>query len=93
MIFGFAGLRDMVDVDSALLSVQERDNWRRRMEVLERSLGEVRARRHKLDIRLRRIRKELARLRVTSDAVRDHARPARRPEVIHVPSPVALHNR
>ncbi|MGI0129273.1 MAG: hypothetical protein ACREDE_08605 [Thermoplasmata archaeon] len=83
----------MVDVDSALLSVQERDNWRRRMEVLERSISEVRERRHRLEVRLHRIRKELARLRVAAEAVLDFSRPARRTEVARVPSPVALHNR
>ncbi len=64
----------MVDVDSVLLSVQERDKWRRRMELLERSLRDVRERRHRLEIRLRRIRKDLARLRVTADALLDLAR-------------------
>ena len=64
----------MVDVDSVLLSVQERDKWRHRMELLERSLRDVRERRHRLELRLRRIRKELARLRVTTDALLDLAR-------------------
>jgi chromosome segregation ATPase len=82
----------MVDVDSALLSVQERDNWRRRMEVLERSLAEIREHRRRLELRLRRVRKELVRLRMAADAVLDLSR-ARRPEVERVPSPVAVHNR
>jgi septal ring factor EnvC (AmiA/AmiB activator) len=83
----------MVDVDSALLSVQERDNWRRRMEVLERSLSDVREQRRKLELRLRRVRKDLARLRMAADAVLDLSKPTRRPEMVRVPSPAALHNR
>ncbi len=83
----------MVDVESALLSVRERDNWRRRMEALERSLEEVREQRRKLEFRLRRVRKELVRLREASEAMLDLARPATRPEVIRVPSPTAIHNR
>lgn len=83
----------MVDVESALLSVRERDNWRRRMEALERSLEEVREQRRKLEFRLRRVRKELVRLREASEAILDLARPATRAEVIRVPSPTAIHNR
>ena len=83
----------MVDVDSALLSVQERDNWRRRMQLLEHSLEEVRAQRRRLELRLRRVRKELARLRMAAEAVLDLSRPMRRPEIESVPSPTALHNR
>ena len=75
----------MVDVDSVLLSVQERDKWRRRMEVLERSLGEVRERRRRLERSLRRLRKELAKLRVTADAVLDFARTRVQSEVTHAP--------
>ena len=83
----------MVDVDSALLSVQERDNWRRRMQLLEHSLEEVRAQRRRLELRLRRVRKELARLRMAAEAVLDLSRPMRRPEIESVPSPTGLHNR
>jgi septal ring factor EnvC (AmiA/AmiB activator) len=83
----------MVDVDSALLSVQERDNWRRRMEVLERSLVEIRGQRRRLEARLRRVRKELDRIRLAAEAVLDFSKPLRRQEMIRVPSPVALHNR
>jgi len=75
----------MVDVDSVLLSVQERDKWRRRMEVLERSLGDVRERRRRLERSLRRLKKELARVRITADAVLDFARARVRNEVIHAP--------
>ncbi len=59
----------MVDVDSVLLSVQERDKWRRRLEVLERSLGEVRERRRRLEARLARMKKELVRLHVSAEAI------------------------
>ena len=73
----------MVDVDSVLMSVQERDMWRHRMELLERSLREVREKRHRLEARLHRIKKELARLRVAADAVRDLARTPMSGEVTH----------
>ncbi|HTT73091.1 MAG TPA: hypothetical protein VMG99_02925 [Thermoplasmata archaeon] len=59
----------MVDVDSVLLSVQERDKWRRRMEALGRSLEEIRERRRRLEVRLRRVKAELVRLRNTGEAL------------------------
>jgi predicted nucleic acid-binding Zn-ribbon protein len=62
----------MVDVDSILLSVQERDKWRKRAEVLEHALRDVRDQRRRLETRLRRIKKEMSRLRITVDAVLDH---------------------
>jgi len=62
----------MVDVDSILLSVQERDKWRKRAEVLEHALRDVRDQRRRLETRLRRIKKEMSRLRITVDAVIDH---------------------
>ncbi|MGI0070929.1 MAG: hypothetical protein ACRECT_02480 [Thermoplasmata archaeon] len=83
----------MVDIDSALLSVQERDNWRRRMDVLEHTLAEVREQRERLRIRLRRVRKELSRLRARADAIFDLSRPTQPPEMTRVPSPSALRNR
>jgi uncharacterized coiled-coil DUF342 family protein len=76
----------MVDVDSVLLSVQERDKWRNRMEVLERSLREVRDRRRRLESRLRRIKRELGRLRVTVDAILDRSRTTVRTDATHGPS-------
>jgi septal ring factor EnvC (AmiA/AmiB activator) len=75
----------VVDVDSVLLSVQERDKWRRRMELLERSLDEVRERRRRLEARLRRTKKELSRLRVTVDAVHDLTRAPLPGEVTSAP--------
>lgn len=64
----------MVDVDSILLSVQERDKWRKRAEVLEDALQDVRDHRRRLEARLRRVKKELSRLRMTVDAALDHSR-------------------
>jgi len=61
----------MVDVDSILLSVQERDKWRRRAEVLEHALRDARDQRRRLETRLRRVKKELSRLRITMEAVID----------------------
>jgi len=62
----------MVDVDSILLSVQERDKWRKRADVLERALRDVQDQRRRLESRLRRVKKELGRLTITVDAVLDH---------------------
>ena len=73
----------MVDVDSVLMSAQERDKWRHRMELLERSLREVREKRHRVEARLRRVKKELSRLRITADAVRDLTRTPMTGEVTH----------
>jgi len=74
----------MVDVDSILLSVQERDKWRKRAEVLDHALRDVRDRRRRVESRLRRIKKELAQIRNTIDAVTGGAR---RP----VPSDASYH--
>jgi uncharacterized coiled-coil DUF342 family protein len=74
----------MVDVDSILLSVQERDKWRKRAEVLEHALRDVREHRRRLETRLRRVKKELNRLAITVDAVLDHrSRTAVRTEVTY----------
>jgi hypothetical protein len=75
----------MVDVDSILLSVQERDKWRNRAEVLEHSLRDVRDHRRRLEARLRRVKKELTRLRITADAVLDLTRSPARANVSHGP--------
>jgi hypothetical protein len=61
--------RDMVDTESVLMNVQEREKWRRRMDLLDRTLGELRAQRRRVETRLRRIRQEIARLQVAADAV------------------------
>ncbi len=59
----------MVDVSTVLQGVQERDKWRHRLELLERSLEEARDRRRRLEARLRRLRKELNQIRVASDSM------------------------
>ena len=81
----------MVDVDSVLLSVQERDKWRNRMEVLEQSLRDVRDRRRRLETRLRRIKRELNRIRVTVDAVLDRTRTTVREDMTHGPNTPPIH--
>lgn len=52
----------MPDLDSVLLSVQERDNWRRRAAVLEKSLVEARTLRQSLERRLAQLKRNLGRL-------------------------------
>jgi chromosome segregation ATPase len=59
----------MVDAESVLLNVQEREKWRRRMDLLDRSLHELRAQRRRIESKLRRIRQEIARLQVTANIV------------------------
>lgn len=66
-----------MDIDAVLLSVQERDKWRRRLALLEKSLGDVRDHRMRLQKRLRRIKAEISRLGTFSDALLDATR--RRP--------------
>lgn len=63
-----------MDVDTILLSLQERDNWRRRRDLLRGSLAEVRSRRSRLRVRLRRIKRELARLSDFSAEISARAR-------------------
>jgi chromosome segregation ATPase len=61
----------MVDTESVLLNVQEREKWRRRMELLDRTLAELRGQRRRVEHRLQRIRREIARLQIAADAVVD----------------------
>jgi chromosome segregation ATPase len=78
----------MVDTDSVLLNVQEREKWRRRMELLERSLRELQDQRRRVEGRLRRVRKDLFKLQQTADAVLDIARRhahAGRLDAAHIP--------
>ena len=63
-----------MDVDTVLLSVQERDKWRHRLALLQKSLSETIDRRARLQERLKRIKRELRRLGDFSDAVLDEAR-------------------
>jgi septal ring factor EnvC (AmiA/AmiB activator) len=51
-----------MDVDTVLLSVRERDNWRRRLELLEQTLTEIRDRRSAMEVQMKRLRKDLQRL-------------------------------
>jgi septal ring factor EnvC (AmiA/AmiB activator) len=62
-----------MDVDTVLQSVQERDKWRGRLAVLQSSLREIREREARLQQRLRRIKRELAKLSAVSDAILDQA--------------------
>ncbi|MCI4337126.1 MAG: hypothetical protein L3K17_08075 [Thermoplasmata archaeon] len=63
-----------MDVNAVLLSVQERDKWQHRLRLLEGSLGEIRERRKRLVQRLRKIKRDLARLGDYSDAILDATR-------------------
>jgi phage shock protein A len=56
----------MAHVDSALAGVEERDKWRRRLEVLETSLAELLDRRRRLEQRLKQVRDELQKLERTA---------------------------
>ena len=60
-----------MDVDSVLLSVQERDKWRRRLDLLQGSLRELHLARQTLETQVRRIRRELGQLARYSEAVLD----------------------
>ncbi|MGB6501331.1 MAG: hypothetical protein WBG19_08045 [Thermoplasmata archaeon] len=63
----------MVDADSVLQGVQERDKWHRRADLLERSLLEVRDRRRRIEARLKKLERDLSNLRLLSDSVLDIA--------------------
>jgi hypothetical protein len=66
----------MVDADSVLQGMAEREKWHRRAELLERSLNEVRDRRRRVEYRLKRLERDLAHLRMIGDAVVDVANPS-----------------
>ncbi len=51
------------DIDSFLLSVQERDKWRARKDRLEEGLRDARDQRRRLERRLSRVKRDLARTR------------------------------
>jgi septal ring factor EnvC (AmiA/AmiB activator) len=59
----------MVDATSVLAGVQERDKWRRRVDLLERSLREVREKRRLLERQLARLSRELANLKVAAESI------------------------
>lgn len=52
-----------------LASVQERDKWRRRLEVLQAALAEVRDRQVRVAARLRRLKRDLATVQELAEAV------------------------
>ena len=66
----------MVDADSVLEGVQEREKWRHRVELLERSLAEVRDRRRRAQWRLKRLERDLTHLLQLGDAALEIAHPA-----------------
>jgi hypothetical protein len=63
-----------MDVDTVLANVQERDKWRRRLEVLQAALADVRDRQVRVAARLRRLKHELAQIQALSEAVSSAAR-------------------
>jgi hypothetical protein len=76
-----------VDVDTVLANVQERDKWRRRLEVLQVALADVRDRQVRVAARLRRLKHELAQARQLSEAVSSAARRETPPSGrIHAPT-------
>jgi uncharacterized coiled-coil DUF342 family protein len=75
----------MVDADSVLQGVQERDKWRRRADLLERSLVEVRDRRRRVEVRLKKLERDLSNLRLLSDSILDIAHPPTTLEVRSAP--------
>lgn len=74
----------MAQVDSALAGVEERDKWRRRLEVLEASLTELLERRRRLEARLRQVRNELQKLERTARELVDFGAGTNYPEVAGV---------
>ncbi|HTT26162.1 MAG TPA: hypothetical protein VMH90_04280 [Thermoplasmata archaeon] len=62
-----------MDVDAVLQSLQERDKWRRRLEVLASSLTATRDRRRRAVSQLKRLRTELRRLQEYSESVLEGA--------------------
>jgi hypothetical protein len=56
-----------MDVQTILLSVEERDKWRRRLEVLRTTLADVRVRRRGVERQLKHLKRELARLGSIAD--------------------------
>jgi len=76
----------MIDAVTVLQGIQERDKWQRRAEVLERSLGEVRERLRRTRLKLRRVERDLVRIRQLADSMPDLAiRPSPTYEVRSAP--------
>ncbi len=62
-------------VDSAIAGVQERDRWRHRLEALEAALDNLLERRRRLETRLHRVHREIAKLQATArEFVESHGR-------------------
>jgi hypothetical protein len=75
-----------MDVETVLLSVQERDNWRRRLELLEKALAGVRESKRRVEVRLRRLKRELSQMRHFADNAFDQtfrASPTRTANAAH----------
>jgi predicted nucleic acid-binding Zn-ribbon protein len=53
-------------MESAIAGVQERDKWRKRLEALEKTLGELLERRRRIETRLQRVHRELIKLEKTA---------------------------
>ncbi|MGD0718184.1 MAG: hypothetical protein ABSA15_01180 [Thermoplasmata archaeon] len=53
----------MPDIDTFLLSIQERDKWRSRVERLQEGLREAREQRRRMERQLSRVKKDIAHLR------------------------------
>jgi phage shock protein A len=70
------------EIGVVLQNVQEREKWRRRVTLLETALREVRDRRQRLERRLGRLKREIARLTVVTRAARTTAAPTSVREVI-----------
>jgi hypothetical protein len=51
-----------MDVQTILLSVEERDKWRHRLDVLKSTLQDVRVRRRGVERQLKTLKRELGRL-------------------------------
>jgi uncharacterized coiled-coil DUF342 family protein len=64
-----------MDVQRILASVEERDKWRHRLEVLKAARAEVRGRRERLEAQLRSLKRELAHLSRLTDSLADTRRP------------------
>jgi chromosome segregation ATPase len=76
-----------MDVDTVLANVQERDKWRRRLEVLQEALAEVRDRQVRVAARLRRLKHDLARVQELSEAMSTTGRRVNPPsQGIHAPT-------
>lgn len=63
-----------MDVRTILLSVEEREKWRRRLDVLKSTLADVKLRRHQLEKRLKALKREMSHLGEVAEATIDPVR-------------------